>query len=1299
MKKLLIALVVLVGLALAAVLVGPSLVDWNSYKPQIADAARAATGRALAIDGDISLSILPSPTLTVSGLRFANAEGGSAPDMATLESLDVRVALMPLLRGKVAVESVTLVRPSVLLEPLAGGGVNWQFAPGEAAAAAGDGAGPPAIQLDRLLVEDATIVYRTAAGEERIEALTAEVSAGSLQGPFKAAGSARIRGVPATFSAQAGRLEKDQPTAIDLLFSLPSAEAELGFAGNATLDPVVKLTGRLTGKGANLARLIATASGGPAASGPLSQAFSLESDFEATPAGAATRALTLSLGDLNATGDIDIVAGPPLTASVRLALGRVDLDKLIPPAGVAEGAAPAGEAAPFALPQGILADLDVVAPAMTYKGGVIESLHVRARLAEGVLVLEEASALLPGGSRLALSGALEPVDGLPRFDGGVEAKSDNLRALLDWLEAVPAGVSPERLRKASLAAKIVGGPAQVEVSDLTLVLDASTLTGGVTVALPGHGGRTRPGFGVGLALDQLNLAGYVPAPGEGKKDAADGGGGLAALAAIDANVDLRVGSLTYNEETVKGLRLAGTIQDGNLELREFSLKDFAGGGGKASGTIADLAGQPRFDLAVDVSVKDTGRMLQFAGIAPPPAKLGAFKLGGKLAGGAESVGYDVAFSIAGIGAEGSAKGTAKLGQGLPRVDSEFSLKAKQAGPLLAIAGFPDAAKAKLGALALSGKAQSGADDLAYDVTMTLAGVEGRAALAGTIAGLAGTPKVDTRLDIEVKRPAALLAALGAVGPVGKLGALSAVGTLAGGADKMRLDLQLGALGGEAAVKGEVAAATAEAPPSFDLDLKASHPELRQLLAAFMPEAPAGKLGAFRLAALVKGNTEAAAVDNLDLSLGKNRITGKAQASLAGRPRFTAALKADTLDLASLMPPPAKAAPAKEGERWSNEPLDLAVLDMADAELDFTAGSLLLPDRRFDDVRLTLRLADGTLTIGEFAANAFGGSIDLSGELSGRNVPSLKGRLAAVNLKVEELMKGGVVAKQVGGPVSLQAEVAGAGVSMAQLVRSLDGQGNLAGTVKVATRGEQVAGSLLLGLGAQQLQKLTGGVDVASPIAVVNEAFTLFVGSVNALSGDFVITNGVLHTDNTEIVNDRARALTQGDVDIAAWTMNTVTDVAREGAPYLSVALTGPLDGPSVKLSGEAFAAGAAAGGGLLGGILQQVVPGAAPEAETGVLPLVLPGVLPVQPAAPGVAPEEPAEPGLGGLLQQVLPGQPPPEPVEEPAAVAEPEALPEPVSEEAAPGAAGVDPGAQGVEPGAEEAPGLEQLIPQLFQQ
>ena len=81
-KIFLYGLLGLVVLTVAAALVGPGLIDWNAHKGLIAAEVRKATGRELAIDGDVHLAVLPAPALSADRVRLANVDGGSEPTMA-----------------------------------------------------------------------------------------------------------------------------------------------------------------------------------------------------------------------------------------------------------------------------------------------------------------------------------------------------------------------------------------------------------------------------------------------------------------------------------------------------------------------------------------------------------------------------------------------------------------------------------------------------------------------------------------------------------------------------------------------------------------------------------------------------------------------------------------------------------------------------------------------------------------------------------------------------------------------------------------------------------------------------------------------------------------------------------------------------------------------------------------------------------------------------------------------------------------------------------------------------------------
>ena len=193
MKKFLFGLVGLVVVVVAALLVGPGLWDWNGYKPEILERIKAETGREMAIDGDLSLAVLPSPRLAVAGVRIANIKGATAPEFARFKSLNVRVRLMPLLSGRIEVESIELIDPVIELEKLADGRLNWEIgaAPGkdakETPTSASDRASVTDHQsfaLDRLVIKGGRLIYRDAAlgTVERLDNLNVVASAASLAG-------------------------------------------------------------------------------------------------------------------------------------------------------------------------------------------------------------------------------------------------------------------------------------------------------------------------------------------------------------------------------------------------------------------------------------------------------------------------------------------------------------------------------------------------------------------------------------------------------------------------------------------------------------------------------------------------------------------------------------------------------------------------------------------------------------------------------------------------------------------------------------------------------------------------------------------------------------------------------------------------------------------------------------------------------------------------------------------------------------------------------------------------------------
>ncbi|WP_244439373.1 AsmA family protein [Azospirillum baldaniorum] len=491
MKKLLIAALILLGLLVAAVLIVPSVVDWNAYKSQIAERVSAATGREVELRGDIGLSLLPAPALTVRDARLANAPGGSEQDMARLKELDVRVALGPLLSGHIQVQSIRLIDPTFLFETLPDGRFNWDLSGAGRPADGGRGGSgdglASAVSFDQVTVQNGTIQYRDArtGQSEVIDQVDARIVAGSFTGPFQGQGSFRARGVPLRGEMFVSRLIDGAAVQVRATLSMADTDATLRFAGIVTNPPGSggsRAQGDLRAEGSDLSRVLALVRSGSAAgedrkaNALLAQSFGIRTAVEASPTAASFTNLEAQLGDTRATGTATLHSGTPARAELTLALNRLDLDAWLerarsgggsesgtPPAarngnaakgapstspsgGAPSGGTPsggAGQPGGFALPDALDAKLDLAVDGITYNGGVMRQGRVEASLSGGTLNIDRVSALLPGGSDIVAAGELAAANGQPNLNLRMEANADNLRALLEWLRvdvrAVPGG--------------------------------------------------------------------------------------------------------------------------------------------------------------------------------------------------------------------------------------------------------------------------------------------------------------------------------------------------------------------------------------------------------------------------------------------------------------------------------------------------------------------------------------------------------------------------------------------------------------------------------------------------------------------------------------------------------------------------------------------------------------------------------------------------------------------------------------------------------------------------------------------
>jgi len=125
LKILGLTLAIIVGLLIAAAVALTMIFDPNQYKGQIIQLVKEKTGRELRIDKKIGWSFFPQLGVEAGGLELSNAPGFGKEPFARIDAAGVHVAFLPLLHGKIDVNTVYLHGLALNLAKNAAGKTNW----------------------------------------------------------------------------------------------------------------------------------------------------------------------------------------------------------------------------------------------------------------------------------------------------------------------------------------------------------------------------------------------------------------------------------------------------------------------------------------------------------------------------------------------------------------------------------------------------------------------------------------------------------------------------------------------------------------------------------------------------------------------------------------------------------------------------------------------------------------------------------------------------------------------------------------------------------------------------------------------------------------------------------------------------------------------------------------------------------------------------------------------------------------------------------------------------------------------
>lgn len=643
MREILTIIAAVLVAALTAALVAPPFIDWNARRAEIAAEMGERIGGHVAIEGPVSLRLLPAPRLSVGTLAADRPGLDLQAKAATFE-----LSPTALMRGRFEFTQVSLDRPTIAIDPARLG-----FSEAERAR----------VGVERLRIVDGSLRI-AGATPVTFDHVDLTGAADSLAGPYRGAGVWRgSRALDFQFSTapiEDGKLRGK------IAFDDSAKAAHIEIDGDLAFEKgAPTFSGQAVATGANVK------GGRP----PWRAAFALK----ATPKSAEASDIDARLGDedhaLTASGSARWTPGAPF--DVKLSARNLDLDRF--------RAAYGGFAFSDAdLPASLA--LALTAESATLGGDTLTQPEASLRLAPGAAPAVKIDTGAPGRSELAYDGVLDPAH-WRRLDGRALVSTREPDKLAAWI--APASPEAARWLKAApfsrvrVAGRIQTGGDGLEAAIAEADLDRSRLAGVVDwrPARPG----SPPKLTARLTSPALDIDGL---PDLGAFRALDSGDDLSL--SLDAQA---IKIARFGQSSAKAGRIAVALARtaGVTTLDKLSIADLGG---------ADLTGTGRFGPrggGIDLRL-DAERLTDLAALAQrvaPSAAADAFAARAAALSPARltfGLATKAGGEIAQVNLSGEAGGSHVSGQLHPagdgaRVEARFRAEAADASTLLRQAGF------------------------------------------------------------------------------------------------------------------------------------------------------------------------------------------------------------------------------------------------------------------------------------------------------------------------------------------------------------------------------------------------------------------------------------------------------------------------------------------------------------------------------------------------------------------------------------------------------------------------------------
>lgn len=695
----------LLVLALTAALVAPYFIDWTGYRADFEREASAILGRSVKVEGEARARILPFPSVTFTNVAVGG--GASGQPAMTVEEFSMDAELAPFMRGEFLIFDMRLVRPKVTVAVDADGRIDWAMRPSSPF-------NPAQIAIEKLTITEGQVRIRHAASgrDHLLSEVNTEISAKSLDGPWRVDGSLRLDGIRTTIGVSTNKVDEKG------MMRLRVKAAPAIYPFTVESDGDVRVEGGAAQYAATFRieardekKVADQNEAAPKIGKAEPPAWRVNGKLLLNHARLAFDEFRFETGPLNdpyvADGSAFIDLGTTPRFEVKATGAQVRFDEAVGAGNGTQGLTlkervAAVRAALLDLPKPAIPGLiDVDLPAVVAGDTTIRDVKLQAEpVAEG-WNLKALSASLPGRTTLEGSGLLRSGENDFGFAGSMLLAVAQPSGFAAWLSK-DVDEAIRKLPAAGFKASVDLTQEKQSFRDLELILGTAKFRGEIENDEPAD---AEPSMRIALTGDALDVDGLAAFA---SLFVSDTGGERFADRAMDIKV--KAGPVKASGLTAESVDTALRVHDGTLEIDRLSIGGLSGGATiSATGKVTDFANRPEGNLDASIVSVDLAPVIGSLAAQYPGNRLLAEldRRASAYAGLFEDSEIDFVGTAArngdgssgiAISANGKAGGTAftftASGNGaldaVEKAPLKLSLSAENedAGPLMALYGLP-----------------------------------------------------------------------------------------------------------------------------------------------------------------------------------------------------------------------------------------------------------------------------------------------------------------------------------------------------------------------------------------------------------------------------------------------------------------------------------------------------------------------------------------------------------------------------------------------------------------------------------